>query len=112
MIIGTTLFKLDGSDYFTPEFSRGGLAAVFPVDVTHLSNTNGVTFQVQHRNSEEQTFGNVSGASSTTGGTPDVLDIDAGGLKEIIRIQVTFDPGDSPQAAVHFLIQAPTWRPY
>ena len=111
MILGTTVLKLDGNPYFTPEFARGGLAAVFTIDVTHLASSSGVMFQVQHRNSEDQSFGNVAGASATTP-VVDVVKIEATGLKEIVRIEVTFDTNDPALAGTHFLVQVPTWRPY
>jgi hypothetical protein len=37
---------------------------------------------------------------------------DLTGLKEIIRFKYTFDGGDAWSAAVHFFMQAPSWRPF
>lgn len=111
MIVGTTLFKMDGTSFFSPEFARGGLAATFVIDVTHLVGSPTVTFTIQHRNSEDTTFSATGDSGSAT--TASVVQIDAaGGLKEIIRIVVSFDAGDAATDGAHFLIQPPTWRPY
>ena len=55
----------------------------------------------------ERIFGCVVHVTATK-----VVQIEASGLKEIIRIKVTFDAGDSSAVGIHFLVQAPTWRPY
>jgi hypothetical protein len=66
MIVGTTIFYLDGTRYFSPEFPRGGLAGRFSVDVTQivLGGASQVDIAVEHRNSEDTTFSN---AGSFTG---------------------------------------------
>ena len=53
MIVGSTLFKLDGNAYYSPEFPRGGLAATFAVDVTQIVGSPTFTITVESRNSEE-----------------------------------------------------------
>ena len=110
MIVGTTLYKMDGSPFYTPEFGRGGLAATFVIDATHLVGGPTVTFTIQHRNADDQSFASTGefGTATSVG----VVQIDASSLKEIIRIAVTFDAGDAATDGIHFLIQAPTWRPY
>ena len=111
MIVGTTVLKLDGNPYHTPQFARGGLATVFVIDVTHLASSNNLTLQIQHKNSEDTSFSNVAGASASTA-IVDTLKIEATGLKEEVRIEVTFDSNDPALAGAHFVVQAPTWRPY
>lgn len=111
MIVGTTVFKMDGSDYYSPEFPRGGLGVVFPIDVSHVTASPTATFQLQHRNSEDTSFSDVSGASQQFT-SADLRNIEGTALKEILRIKLTFDAGDNAGAGVHFLMQAPTWRPY
>ena len=111
MIVGTSVFKMDGNDYFTPEFPRGGLGVVFPIDVTHTTANPTATFQLQHRNNEDTTFSDVTGASQQFTAVA-LENIEGSGLKEILRIKLTFAAGDNAGAGVHFLMQAPTWRPY
>ena len=110
MIVGTTLYKMDGSPFFTPEFGRGGLAATFVIDATHLIGGPTVTFTIQHRISDEQSFATTG--DSVAASSVAVAQVDATGLKEIIRIAVTFDAGDAATDGIHFLVQSPTWRPY
>ena len=110
MIVGTSLFKLDGNTYYTPEFSRGGLAATFVVDTTQIQTSNAVTFQVEHRNAEDTTFTAVGSAQAVTGTGTDQWDVT--GLKEIVRIAVSFDAGEASTSGIHFLILPPSWRPY
>lgn len=110
MIVGTTLLRLDGNPYFSPEFSRGGLAATFVVEVMNLALAAGaLQIDVEHRNSEDTTWSSAGSFSaiSSTGAFP----ADFTGLMEIIRLRVSFT-GTAPTDAAHFLIQAPSWRPY
>jgi hypothetical protein len=111
MVIGTTLYRLDGNPYYSPEFGRGGLAARFAADVTQvIAGIVGLTISVEHRNSEDTTWatlGSFSAISAT--GAPTV---DLTGCKEIVRFVYTFDATDVATAAVHFLMQEPSWRPY
>ena len=110
MVVGTTLFKLDGNDYFSPQFPRGGLAATFACDVTHVGNSPTFTITVQHRNSEDTTFSDLGSFTAITAIGEAIKDLT--GVKEILRFKYAFDAGDSSQAAIHFLMQTPSWRPY
>ena len=110
MIVGSTVFKLDGTSYYSPEFRRGGLAASFVVDATHMEGNPTVTFTIEHRNADETTFATTG--SSFQLAAAGVGTVDVTGLKEIIRIAVSFDGADDATDAIHFVIQAPTWRPY
>lgn len=113
MFVGSNIFYLDGNPYYSPEFPRGGLAATFSVDVTHFAVTGATDFliTVEHRNSEDQTFSSVGSFSAITGvGTASA---DFGTLKEIVRFKYEM-VGGTPVAsdAAHFLMMAPSWRPY
>ncbi len=113
MIVGTTILRLDGNAYYSPEFSRGGLGATFVVDVSHiiLGGATQLNVLVEHRNSEDTTWATAGtfSAISATG----VESKDVSGLKEIIRLSFGFS-GGTPVAsdAARFLVQAPSWRPY
>lgn len=41
MIVGTTIFKMGGNPYYTPQFPRGGLAALFSVQPHRQSYRDG-----------------------------------------------------------------------
>ena len=112
MIVGQTVFYQDGNSLYTPEFPRGGLAAIFPFDVTHLLLGGASQFDItiEHRNREDVAFGTATSISVSSTG-----DYSAEGtaLKEILRISFGFS-GGSPVVidAAHVLVQAPSWRPY
>ena len=111
MVVGTTIFKMDGNNFYTPEFPRGGLAATFGIDVSHIVGSPNVTVTVEHRNSEDTSFSSAGTFPSTitaAGHYP----ADLTGLKEIIRLCFAFDAGDASTAGIHFFLQAPSWRPY
>ena len=67
MIVGTTIYKMDGTAYLSPDFGRGGLAATFAVDVTQISGTPSVTITVQTRNSEDTTYSDLGSFTAITG---------------------------------------------
>ena len=109
MVIGTTLLRLDGSDYFSPQFGRGGLAATFSVDVTHVDAATTLNITVQHRNTEDTAWTDVgSFAGITSDGS---YQLDLSDLKEVLRIKYGVAAAQSA-LGVHFLMQAPSWRPY
>jgi hypothetical protein len=110
MIIGQTVYKQDGNPYYSPEFRRGGLAATFATDVTHVVASPNFTITVETRNSEDTSW-TSPGAFATITATGQAQ-VDLTGLKEIVRFKYTFDAGDAANAGVHFLMQAPSWRPY
>ena len=110
MIIGSSIFKMDGNPYYSPEFPRGGLAATFAVDVTHLVGAPTFMITVQTRNSENTAW-NVLGSFSPISATG-AASVDLTGAEEIVRFEYTFDAGDDPTDGVHFLMIAPSWRPY
>lgn len=112
-VVGTTLFYLSGSPYYTHEMLSRGLAATFSVDVTQfaLVGATSVTFQVQSRANDETSFTNVGAAASALGSG--VVSWDVTGVNEVVRVEVAF-AGGSPSAsdAIHFLLQPIAWRPY
>ena len=60
MVVGTTLFKL------SPQFSRGGLAATFAIDVTHVSNIHQFMVSIESRNSEDTTWTTIGAFANIT----------------------------------------------
>ena len=96
MVIGTTIFYLDGPAYYSPEFGRGGLAATFSVDVSHYGIAGAAQFDVtvETRNSEDTTWGTAGTFSAITG--TGVATLDVTGLKEIVRFRYAMS-GGSPE---------------
>ncbi len=109
MILGTTLFRLDGSTYYSPEFPRGGEAALFSIEITHVGGTPAVTVALEHRN-EDETSWTSAGTFSSISATG-VYSKDLSGLKEILRFAITITSAPATDA-VHFLLPSPAWRPY
>ena len=111
MIAGTTLLRIDGNEYFSLQFSRGGLAGTFSVDVTQWLITAGsFEITVEHRNSEDTTWSSA-GVFGTIGSTGEKA-LDVTGLKEILRYKFKFLTTTTATDAVHFFMQAPSWRPF
>jgi len=110
MIVGTTVFKMDGNSYYSPEFPRGGLAGTFVVDVTQLVGAPTITITVEHRNSEDAVFSTLGVFDDITAVGPESKDMT--GLLEIVRFRYDFAAGDDATDGVHFLMMAPSWRPY
>jgi len=107
------MFYLDGGVLYSPEFPRGGLAATFAAEVQQLVLGGATQFDivVEHRNSDETNFAAAASFDAITGtGATSVDIID---LKQILRFAYSFS-GGTPAAddAVHFLMMAPSWRPY
>ena len=110
MIVGDTIFKMDGTPFLSPEFPRGGLAGTFVADVTQIAGTPSLTISIQHRDSEDQTFTTLGSFDAIT--AAGAISKDLTGLKEIVRFMYQFDAGDNSTDGVHFLMMAPSWRPY
>ncbi len=111
MIVGTTIIH-DGTGttpYYSPAFPRGGLAALFSLDVTHMSGSPTLSVAVQHKNADETTWG-AAGSFAAISGTG-VATKDITGLKEEIRLNFTFTAGSAGNF-VHIVVAAPAWRPY
>ena len=110
MIVGFTLHRLDGEPYYSASFPRGGLAARFAFDITHVSGSPTFQIDVEHRDETETTFAAAGSISGITAINPQTVDLTA--LKQILRFKYAFDAGDDPTDAVHLVVMAPSWRPY
>jgi hypothetical protein len=108
MNVETVLFKLDGNPYFSPEFSRGGLRAIFNIQSTHIGNSGTLTVTAQTRNSSASSWTDLvsSSAISTVTFTP----LTAPGLEELVRLKFVVG-GPGATSAVGFIIPPPTWFP-
>ena len=74
-----------------------------------IANCN-VTITVEHRNSDEPTW-SVLGAF-TTFSAKGIYTVDLSEIEEIVRFKYEFDPADDAADGIHFLMQAPSRRPY
>ena len=111
MVVGTTLMKLDGNPYFSPSFPRGGLAATFAIEVSHYQGLTNFTVIVEHRDEHDTTFATLGTFTAITADGHSELDLT--GCKQILRLQYNLNGGSASNGdGVHFVMQAPSWRPY
>lgn len=112
MIVGTTIFH-DGtgtSAYYSPSFPRGGLAAIFTMDVTHQNGGSlAMTVAVEHKNEDETAWTTAGTFSSIT--ATGVQTIDVTSIKEEVRLAFTFSAGSAGNF-FHVVVSSPAWRPY
>ena len=97
-------------DFFTPEFPRGGLAALFSMEVTQLNGGATLLIDIQHKNSEDtswSTLGTFTGITAAGTHTKDVS-----GIKEQMRLRFYFQTGDSAGDWFYVVPSSPAWRPY
>jgi len=109
MIVGTTIFKMGGNPYYTPQFPRGGLAALFSVQAINLVGAPTITVTVEHR-PEDDTAWTPAGTFQINAVGPASLDVT--NIQELVRLKFTFGAGDPATAGMHFFLPAPAWRPY
>jgi hypothetical protein len=110
MVVGFTIFAMDGNPYYSPQFPRGGLAGTFTVQVTHIAGSPTLQVEVEHRNTEDTGWtqaGAFKNITSTTMATKDIT-----GLKEILRFKFSFGASPMTSDGVHVFVPAPSWRPY
>ena len=110
-LVGELLMD-DGSHtpYYSPPFSREGLAATFIADVTHRQAAGGLTLLVslEHRNLDDTTWstaGSFAAISTVAVATKNIT-----GLKELLRWAVTFSSGSAGE--FYWALFTTAWRPY
>jgi len=109
MVVGTTLMKLAGTAYYSPQFNRGGNAATFYCDVLQLGSSPTLDIDVEHKNSEDTSWTTLASFTSIT--TTGVKNVDGSAIMEQLRFKYTVT-GAQVYSSVHFNMLAPTWRPY
>jgi len=109
MIVGTTIFRLDGNAFFSPAFPRGGEAAVFTVETTHVSSSPTFDVTIQHKNQDDTSWADLASFTSITAVGTSTKDVT--GIKELVRLKFTFTTTGADDA-VHIIVPAPAWRPY
>jgi len=109
MIVGQTLLYSGTNAYFSPTFPRGGLAALFSVEVTLVEGSSQLGIDVEHKNEEDTSF--TTAASFSTMSSAGTYSKDITGLKEQIRLKYNVAGGSSGDY-VHVIVAPPAWRPY
>ena len=109
MIVGTTIFRFDGNPYFSPAFPRGGEAAVFTVETTHVSSSPTFDVTIQHRNEDETSWADLGAFTAITAVGTSTKDVT--GIKELVRLKFTFTTTGADDA-VHIIVPSPSWRTY
>jgi hypothetical protein len=96
--------------YYTPTLPRGGLAAVFGIELFALLGT-GPTLEcaIEHKNQEDTSF--TTAATFTSMSSAGMHTKDATALKEQIRLAITVG-GSAATNTAYANVLAPQWRPY
>jgi hypothetical protein len=110
MVVGTTLFKLNGDPYFSPQFNRGGNAAQFSIEVFQLAGASvAMACDVEHKNADDTSFTTLVSFASLVAAT--TYNAGAGGIKEQLRFKYTVS-GAASTCGISFNVLAPQWKPY
>jgi hypothetical protein len=113
MYIGDLYIRMNAGTsavYYSPTFSRGGLAATFLIDLFNLMGT-GTTLEctVEHKNAEDTSYTSAGVFSSMN--AQQLWKLDVSGLKEEIRLAITVG-GTAANNTVYANVLPPSWRPY
>ena len=110
MLVGQYFMRFGAGVYqYSPTFPRGGLSAVFAIEIFALVAGSSIDFVVQYKNVEDTgwtTFGSAISASTTGVHTLEVT-----GIKEEVRLRFSVG-GANPSDAVYANVLEPQWRPY
>lgn len=107
MLDGFFIFKGTVSK-FTPPFPRGGLAALFGINLQDLWGASpALDCEVQHKNFDDTSWTTL--ASFTTMSTIGIHTADVTGLKEEIRLKFTV-AGTAAANGVYLGVLTPMWR--
>ncbi len=109
MIVGTTINTLGGFIFASPTFPRGGLAAMFSVQVQAMTADTSLAVVIDHRNEEDTTWTTAASFGAIT--SAGVSTKDATLLKELIRLTYQLS-GTETNGIVQMIVAAPAWRPY
>ena len=108
MVVGTYFRRFGGSAQYSPTFGRGGLAALFAVEILACDASTSLTVTVEHKNADETSFSTLATLATLTSG---VNTVDAGGIKEQLRYAFVVN-GSNAFNSVYADVLAPAWRPY
>lgn len=108
-MVGDYFIRFGGGDQFSPTFPRGGLAAVFAIEVLAIMASTSLNCTVQHKNIEDTSWTTLVTFSAM--GSTGVTTASATGIKEQLRFVFSVS-GTNATDAVYANVLAPMWRPY
>ena len=110
MIVGATLFKLNGDPYYSPQFARGGNAGNFSIEVFQVAGGSAaLACDVEHKNADDTSWTTLVSFSPMS--SPQVQTVLASSIKEQLRFKYNVT-GVAATVGVSFNVLAPQWRPY
>ena len=89
-LVGNYVIKT-GNPVYSPPIPRGGLAAVFGVNVIQVLGSPGLSVSIEHKSETDTAFANLGtfAAISSTG----VSTKELSGIKEVVRFAFAFTGG-------------------
>ncbi len=110
MLVGQYFMRFGAGVYqYSPTFPRGGLSAVFAVEVFALISGASLDVAVQYKNADETSWTTFGSAISVS--TTGVHTLEVTGIKEEVRLRFSVGGAD-PSDTVYADVLAPQWRPY
>ena len=79
------------------------------VDTTHFHGVDELNITVEPRDEHDVLFATAGTFGAIMAVGPENLEVKS--LKQVIRFKYAFT-GGQPEDGVHFIMQAPSWRPY
>jgi hypothetical protein len=108
MKIGDYFRRFAGGTQYSPSFPRGGLSAVFGVEIFFVDASASLTVGIEHKNIEDTSYSLLGSLASLTSS---VNMLPLSGIKELVRFAYTVN-GSNAYDTVYANILAPMWRPY
>jgi hypothetical protein len=108
MIIGQYYRRNGGGAQFSPSFRRGGLAALFAVEIFVVDPSTTLTFAVEHKNISDTAWTTLVTMATLGAG---VNTTTVGSIKEELRFSFVVN-GTNAFDSVYANVLAPSWRPW
>lgn len=108
IVVGGYYRRFGGNPQYSPTFGRGGLAAVFAVEIFAVDASTTLTVVVEHKNEDDTSWTTLTTLSTMSAG---VNTQTATGIKEQLRYAITVN-GMNGTDSVYANVLAPSWRPY
>lgn len=108
MIVGQYYRRFSGGSQYSPTFARGGMAAVFAVEIFAADASTTLTVTVEHKNVEDTSWTTLATLATMSSG---VNTQTATAIKEQLRFAFVVN-GTNAYDSVYANVLAPAWRPY
>jgi len=110
MLVGQYFMRFGAGVYqYSPTFPRGGLSAVFAIEIFALTPGTGIDVAVEYKNVEDTSWTTFGAAMSPS--TLGVHVLEVTGIKEEVRLRYSVN-GTNHSDTVYANVLAPQWRPY